>query len=256
MLKYLVACFISLLFFYNLSAQQRVGSGIRHWKDLGVMKDEQRETRRIIEGSTPEFDYLEVHATAQQKAAAPYPAYIQEKREELILITEGTMKCYIGKDSFEIGSGSALLIPPMVNQQLVNIGNGPLSYYVFQFHSAGMNMARSDSAGGAIVLNFKDLNNEEKAGKGNRKYLDRPTAMTNNLEMHMTALSQKGVSHAGHRHTDAEVIIILEGDVSMDIEGSHFMGTKGDLFYVESGKFHTIMNDANKAARYFAIKWR
>lgn len=256
MSKYLFFFFAAIVCTNTLLAQYPVGTGIRHYKDLQALKDDQGETRKILDGYTPELADLEIHETKQKKDAIPDSLYKQEKKEQLIFITEGKLKCYIAKDSFEIGQGSALLIPPMVNQRLVNTGDGTLNYYVIQFQSKNNNIPRSDSAGGALVLNFKNLANEQKQGKGNRKYLDGPSAMTKNLEMHMTTLSEKGFSHAGHRHVDSEIIILLEGDVSMDIEGSHFIGAKGDVFYVESGKYHRIMNDSNKVAKYLAIKWR
>ena len=55
----------------NTFAQlQPITSGVFHWTDLPVKKDNQREGRKIAEGTTNEFEYFEIHATIQHKGAA------------------------------------------------------------------------------------------------------------------------------------------------------------------------------------------
>ena len=43
-------------------AQQPITSGVFHWSELPVKKDGLRESRKIAEGSTAEFEYFEIHA--------------------------------------------------------------------------------------------------------------------------------------------------------------------------------------------------
>jgi len=81
------------LFAMNTFAQlQPVTSGVKHWNELPVKKANQRESRKIAEVTTAEFDYFEIHATKQEKGAAPRPAHAQKDIEEMIIIKEGTMK--------------------------------------------------------------------------------------------------------------------------------------------------------------------
>ena len=96
------------LFAMNTFAQlQPVVSGAIHWNELPVKKANQRESRKIAEGTTPEFDYFEIHATTQEKGAAPRPAHAQKDREEMIIIKEGTMKCTIGNKTAVLGRNSS-----------------------------------------------------------------------------------------------------------------------------------------------------
>src|SRR6188508_739869 len=90
--------FIILLqtIFMNNFAQQPITSGVFHWNDLPVKKDKQRESRKIFEGTTPEFEYFEIHATTQYKGTTPRPPHTQDRIEEVIIIKEGTLKCTIG----------------------------------------------------------------------------------------------------------------------------------------------------------------
>lgn len=234
-----------------------VGSGVFHWNNLPVKTETLRQMRRFVEGTTAEFSYFEIHATTQEKGALPKPPHTQSDIEELIIIKEGTMKCIIGNKTSHLSAGSVLLIPPHQSQAFENIGDGPLTYYVFMFKAKNpMNMERSDSAGGSLLLNVDSLQWIPTAKGGGMKYFNRPTAMCSNMEMHVTGLKHKGPSHAPHTHIDTEIILVTEGEMQLTIDGKDFNGTAGDLFIVESNKPHGVSNAAEKPCKYFAFKWR
>ena len=121
--------FLLQLFFMNSFAKlQPIGSGVFHWAELPVKKDSQRESRKLVEGTTNEFEYFEIHATTQQKGAVPRPSHTQKDIEEVIIIKEGTLKCTIGNKTAVLGPGSVLLIPPLESQIFENTGDGPVTY--------------------------------------------------------------------------------------------------------------------------------
>ncbi|MGQ0737728.1 MAG: cupin domain-containing protein [Bacteroidota bacterium] len=236
---------------------QPVTSGVFHWNELPVKKDKQRENLKIAEGTTAEFSYFEIHATTQEKGAAPRPPHAQDSIEEVIIIKEGKLKCTVGDKTAELGPGSVLLIPPHEMQAFENTGDGPVSYYVLMFRSRQpVDMERSKKAGGTLMINADTVAYTEKDGKGTSKYFDRPTAICANYEMHITALMTKRPSHALHQHVDTEIILVTEGDVEMTIDGKDYKGSAGDLFIAESGKMHGIANASEKPCKYFAFKWR
>ena len=233
------------------------GYGVFHLNESPVTKDSLRETRKMAEGTTAEFDFFKVHITTQLKGAVPRPPHAQKENEELIIIKEGTMKCTLGNKITTLGKGSILLIPPGQMQAVENTGNGPLTYYVFQFRSKnGTNMERSANAGGTLLLNADTLAYTEKDGKGTRKYFDRPTAACERFEMHTTTLYNAGPSHTPHQHVETEIILLMEGEAEMTINGQNFKGSAGDFFIAESGKLHGINNTGNTACSYFAFKWK
>ena len=119
-----------------------------------------------------------------------------------------------------------------------------------------MNLPRSDSAGGALLINDDTLKTVVAPNKATIKYFDRATAMCDNYEMHVTKLSLKGPSHAPHKHLATEIILITEGEVEMTIDGKTFSGIASDLFIVESGLVHGVGNASEKPCSYFAFKWR
>ena len=243
--------------FMNNFAQQPITSGVFHWNDLPVKKDKDRESRKIFEGTTPEFEYFEIHATTQYKGAVPRPPHAQDSIEEVIIIKEGTLKCTIGNHTSTLNTGSVLLIPPYEEQFFENTGDGPVTYYVFMFRARkGTNMERSKNAGGTLLLKYDSLAYTENNNKGTRKYFDRPTAMCDNYEMHITYLKEKGPSHAPHQHVDTEIILMIDGESEMMIDGKNYKAGPGDLYVAVSGQLHGISNATNKPCSYFAFKWR
>lgn len=242
----------------DVTAQlQPLSSGVYRWNELPVKKGKDRESRKIVEGTTTEFEYFEIHATTQYKGAVPAPPHEQADIEEVIIIKEGYLTCTIGEKSAVLGPGSVLLIPPHEMQTFENKGDGPVTYYVLMFRAKKkQDMERSDLAGGALLLNYDSLTYTEKNNKGTRKYFDRPTAMCDNYEMHVTYLKNEGPSHAPHQHVDTEIILVVNGEAEMMIDGTSYKGDPGDLFIIESGKMHGISNASNKPCSYFAFKWR
>lgn len=252
---------LSLLFFMLamkvIAQTQPITSGVYHWFELPVKKGNQREGRKLAEGTTPEFSYFEMHATTQEKGAVPAKPHAQNDIEELIIIKEGKLKCTIGSKTAILGAGSVLLISPLEMQTFENVADGPTTYYVFQFRSKkDMNLERGKKAGGTMLLNFDSLSYTETNNKGTRKYFDRPSAMTENFEMHITSLKVKGPSHAPHQHVDTEIILVIDGQTEMTIDGKKYTAGPGDLYIAESGKMHGISNASDKPCSYFAFKWR
>ncbi|WP_175404104.1 cupin domain-containing protein [Mucilaginibacter sp. PPCGB 2223] len=233
-----------------------VSSGAYRWADIPVVKSNDREGRKIMEGTTAGFDYFEVHATTQYKGAVPKPSHTQTDIEELIFVKEGTLKFTMGADSKILGKGSIILIPPHEAQAIQNVGDGPLTYYVMMFRSKNkMDMERSAKAGGPVMLNADSLKFVPSAKGGGIKYFERPTAMLSKLEMHITQLNAQGPSHTPHTHPDTEMIIILEGDTYMTIAGKTYQATAGDIYLANSNELHGIGNAKDATCRYLAIRW-
>jgi mannose-6-phosphate isomerase-like protein (cupin superfamily) len=256
-MKILLAILFQTIVMNTFAQLQPIASGVYHWNELPVKKDKQRESRKIAEGTTAEFSYFEIHATTQYKGAVPRPPHAQDSLEEVIIIKEGKLKCTIGDKTAELGAGSVLLIPPHEMQTFENTGDGPVTYYVFMFRSRKpMDTERSIKAGGTLLLNYDSLKYSENNNKGTRKYFDRPTAMCDNYEMHITYLKVKGPSHAPHQHVDTEIILMIDGESEMMIDGKNYHAGPGDLYIAESGMMHGISNATDKPCSYFAFKWR
>ncbi len=256
-MKIILSILFSTIVMNGFSQLKPVPSGVIRWNDLPVKKEGLRESRKLVEGTTNEFSYFEIHATTQQKGAVPRPPHTQPDIEELIIIKEGKLKCSIGNKTTELGKGSVLIIPPHEPQVFENTGDGPVTYYVLMFRSKKpVDMERSAKGGGILMVNFDTTTYTEKNNRGTRKFFDRPTAMCENYEMHITYLKQKGPSHAPHQHVDTEIILMIDGESEMVIDGQTYHGSAGDLYIMESGKMHGVANATDQPCSYFAFKWR
>ncbi len=185
------------------------------------------------------------------------PPHAKTDFEELLIVKSGTMKYTTGDTTELLERGSIVLIPPLEKHNIENSSDEPLTFYAFLFRSKkGVDIERSKKAGGALVLHKDSMPYTETATKGTRKYFDRATAMCENYEMHTTHLFNKGASHKPQQHVDTEIILMIEGETEMLIDGITYKAGPGDLYIIESGKMHGISNTSDKPCSYFAFKWR
>lgn len=242
---------------FALAQLPPVQPGVYKWNELPVKAEEGRETRKILEGTSPHFEYLEIHATTQLPGAKPRPAHANKDIEELIIVKEGKMKMTIGTNSAILGPGSVALVLPQEMHTVENVGNGKLTYYVMMYRSKNsMDIERGKTSGGSLLLNQDSLEFKPSAKGGGRPYFDRQTAMCERLEMHVTKLNNRGPSHSPHTHIESEIILMIEGSTEATIDNKIYSGTAGDLFFMNSGLLHGISNTADVPCMYFAFKWR
>ena len=248
---------ILLVALASIVVLDEVPSGVYQWSTLPVRVNKDRQSRKIMEGSSPHFEFLEMHATTQAKGAIPGRPHAQQDIEELIIVKEGTMRFTIDDNSRILGKGSLVVVPPLAMQSVENVGNGPLTYYVMMFRSKKpMDLDRCKNAGGALFLNADSLTFQPTSKGGRVNYFDRPTAMCEHFEIHVTQLNEKGPSHAPHAHDDSEIVLMIEGSAEMTISDKSYRGTAGDLFFMRSNDHHGIANASDSVCRYFAIRWR
>lgn len=243
--------------FIGMAQLKDVDSGVYKWSELPIKEGDKRVGRKIMEGSSPHFSFLEIHATTQDKGAKPAPPHTQENIEELVIVKEGRLKLTMNGKSEVLPKGSVGLIPPMTEQSMENVGEVPLTYYIMMFTSKkDMDIKRGQEAGGPLSVNFDDLQPEKTSKGSSISYFERPTAMCEYFEMHVTQLDRKGPSHKPHAHAESEIILVIEGQAEMTINGESYQGTKGDLFFMKSNEKHGISNIGDTPCRYYAFKWK
>lgn len=247
-------CLASSLAFAQL---QPVKPGVYRWADRPLKVSGDRESGIFLEGTSPFFDYLKIHATRQFPGAKPNPLHANNDMEELVIVKEGTMKATVDGKSKILGPGSVILIMPRQMQSFENVGSGNLSYYALKYKSKKpVNLERGLANGGSMLLNADSLVFRKTEKGGSRAYFDRPTAMCERMEMHVTELNQKGPSHNPHAHAETEIILMISGNTEMTIDGKEYQAGPGDFYFINSGLFHGIRNTGDTTCAYFAFKWR
>jgi len=234
-----------------------VNSGVYTWADLSVKSGEDRESRQLLEGVSDHFEYLEIHATTQFKGAKPSTAHANDDIEECIIVKEGQLKVTIEGRSTILGPGGVILLMPRQMHSIENAGDGNLTYYVMRYRSKKkMDLERGQASGGTLTLNADSLKFTPNARGGSRSYFDRPTAMCERFEMHVTQLDKMGKSHEPHAHVETEIILVISGETEMTIDGKDYKGSAGDLYLMNSELLHGIRNATDSPCSYFAFKWK
>ena len=256
-MKTLLATLLPFLTLSAMAQLQPVKPGVYKWDDLKVNTGEGRESRQVMEGVSPHLEYLEIHATTQFKGAMPGKAHANDDIEECIIVTEGKLKATIEGQTTILGPGGVILLMPRQIHSIENVGDGNLTYYVMRYRSRKpMDLQRGESAGGTLVLNTDSLEFKPSARGGGRAYFDRPTAMCERFEMHVTRLDRQGPSHEPHAHVETEIILMISGETMMTIDGKNYEGSAGDLYFINSGLTHGLRNTGDAPCSYFAFKWR
>jgi (S)-ureidoglycine aminohydrolase len=234
-----------------------VSSGVYKWADLAVKSGGDRESRKILEGTSDHFEYMEIHATTQFKGAKASTAHANDDIEECIIVKEGKLRATVEGRSVVLGAGGVILLMPRQMHSLENIGDGNLTYYVMRYRSKKkMDVERGQTSGGTMLLNADSLEFKPRARGGGRPYFDRPTAMCERFEMHVTQLNKKGESHKPHSHLETEIILIISGDTEMTIDGKEYNASAGDFYVMNSGSLHGVRIAKDTTCSYFAFKWK
>jgi (S)-ureidoglycine aminohydrolase len=249
--------FLLLFTTIQLMAQsEQVESKVYAWNELKVEQRDDCQRRQILEGSTMDLQYFEVHASTILPGQMPHQAHTHDSLEEMILIKEGKLQVTLGNESKILGPGSVVLIMPGDEHGLYNVGDTPATYYIIQFKSRKpLNTDRGKSGGGSVMIDFDELEFKPHDKGGIRNYYRRPTSMFDSAEMHVTTLRENIQSHEPHTHGAAEIVLMISGNSIMQIGDSFYQGTAGDLFYLESQVPHAIQNTGDEPCMYFAFQW-
>jgi pectinesterase len=233
-----------------------VKSGVYKWNEHPVKMGELRESRKILEGTSPHFEYLEIHATTQFPGAKPGKAHANQEFEECIIVKEGQMKITIEGKSSILKAGGVILLMPKQMHSIANVGKSNLTYFVMKYKSRKkMNIERGQASGGSLMLNKDSLIFKPSPRGGGISYFDRATAMCERFEMHVTQLNKKGSSHKPHKHVETEIILVLSGETEMIIDGKDYEASAGDFYFMESQLQHGVRNTRDEPCSYFAFKW-
>lgn len=241
----------------SLFAQKdTVESRVYVWNNLKTEKQDTRERRQIAEGSGAALEYMEWHATTIDPGKSPHAPHKHDD-EEFIIIKEGQLKITVNDSSRILDPGSFALFIPGDEHGLLNVGNTKATYYVFRYRSkAPVDLERGRKAGGSFMVDWNTVEFKPHGKGGIRNFFERPTAMLQRFEMHVTTLNGGLNSHDPHTHRAEENVLLIKGDTEMQIAQSHQKAVGGDLIYLSSNILHAIENKGSEPAMYFAFQWQ
>ncbi len=234
-----------------------VASLVYNWNNLPVIKEESRDRRQMIDGSTIDLSSLEIHTSTLEPGKAPHASHTHVDEEELIIVKEGKLKATIKDQTRILGPGSVALAIPGEEHGFFNGGDTKTTYYILKFKSKSpLNAERGKNAGGSFMIDWNDMAMVVSEKGGRRNTFDRATSMFSRFEMHVTTLNKGLVSHAPHQHKAEEIIILIKGSAEMQIGDTHTKMEPGDLVFLESQVLHALKNVGDEPCEYFAFQWQ
>lgn len=246
-----------LVSFSCIAQVSPVLSRVYNWKNLEVIKEESRDRRQMIDGSTVDLLSLEIHTSTLEPGKAPHPSHTHADVEELIIVKEGKLKATIKDQTRILGSGSVALAIPGEEHGFFNGGDTRTTYYILKFKSKSpLNTERGKNAGGSFMVDWNDVTMTTSERGGRRNMFDRATSMFSRFEMHVTTLNKGLVSHSPHQHKAEEIIILIKGAAEMQIGDKHSKMEPGDLVFLESQVLHALKNVGDEPCEYFAFQWQ
>jgi (S)-ureidoglycine aminohydrolase len=238
-------------------------SAVYSWQNELVKVRPQGEVRQFLEGSTPTFKLLKVHATTlNAKSRMRENAYSQEN-EELIIVKKGVLTVTIEGVTKELSAGGIALIMSGDIRATENKTDKTTTYYVIQLNAKEKpDLERSKKAGGSLLINFDEIAYKAHDKGGRRNFFDRPTSMATRFEMHVTTLNTGKDSHEPHTHLAPEIILMIDNELDSSDENAEMYVsdkwvscTTGDVSFVNSKVPHAIKNTSKGSITYFAFQF-
>jgi (S)-ureidoglycine aminohydrolase len=187
---------------------------------------------------------------------APHGSHVHADTEEIVFVKDGEIEVTLNNEKKIIGKGSVAVFMPGDEHGIENISKSQATYYIIKYKSKkAMDVERGKSAGGSIILDWKDIPFKTHNRGGVRKFFDRKSAMSERIEMHVTTLNPNIKSHEPHTHAPAEILIMMEGTTEEEIDGNTYQGEAGDIYFLGSSSSHAIKNTGTKPCMYLAFQW-
>lgn len=243
----------------TLQAPARLGSTVFKWQDLTVKPTAVGERRDVADGPTQTLEVFECHISTLNAARISHPPHTHPQ-EELIILKEGTLDVLLNGTTQRAGPGSLLFFAANHPHAVRNAGQGPATYFVFNFTTAATRALRGQAATaapgrlGSAVFDWEKLSVKTTRTGERREVVDSPTATLANFECHVTTLRAGEAAHAPHRHPDEEIILVKEGLLEVTVNGQSRRVGAGSILFHASGDEHGMKNIGDQAATYYVIR--
>ncbi len=239
---------------WGVAQKQQIVADVYGWDKVPVKKSANSQQRVLMEGATPAFKHVKVHATTVSAGKASHAGHAHAD-EELIIVKEGQLTLSIKGKTETLEKGSVALIVPNDEHALSNQSAAPVTYYIMRYETENPQPARSTKAGGSFVKHWNDLEYKNNEKGGRRNVFDTATPHSERFEMHITTLNEGLMSHPPHTHKAAEILLLVEGRAEESINGKWISAGVGDIIFLQSQVPHAIRNTGKGAATYFAFQF-
>ena len=209
----------------------------------------------LFEGSAHDMEYLQMSSNSIGRKKE-FSSQVPANEEHLLIVRTGVLTISFKDSSWSIGGGSIALLMPEEKYSLQNTTPNGCTFYWMKYRSKlPMDLARGKASGGSFVKDWNKIPFRPHDKGGIRNYFEKPTAMCNRFEMHVTTLKEGIKSHEPHTHRAEEIVLVIENKTEMQIDDKFYTGGPGDIYYLGSNVSHAIRNDGTGTCTYFAFQF-
>jgi mannose-6-phosphate isomerase-like protein (cupin superfamily) len=181
---------------------------------------------------------------------------VEKGSDELIIIKEGVAEIKVNKESYVLGEGSVVVASSGDKLSVSNTQNTDAVYYSVSFKPYSSGSAKQ--TGNKISPLFVDWNKVEfrpSVNGGMRSIIRRKTSSLNELEIHVTTIKEGITARSIASHPEEGFVLIRKGIADVILDGNHYKGGPGSLFFLASNCPHSISNIGSGDCEYYAAKW-
>ena len=252
-MKIYLALFI--LYSFSFSQVDTLKSVSFVWKDIQISPGNTVQKTKLMGGKALDLAEINVYAEIIPSAAEVHVSDVHKQYEEMIIVKDGLLSVNINDQKNTLGPGSMALVYPGDRHSYKNETDENVIFYVFQYKARIVpDLKRGEQAGGSFMIDWNDLEYKKSDIGGRRDYFRRATAMLNNFEMHVSTLNEGLTNHKAHTHKAEEFVLMIKGDVVMQVGKENYNCSAGDIVFVSSMVPHSLNNTGEGETMYFAFQ--
>jgi uncharacterized cupin superfamily protein len=245
-----------LLSITSNAGSQGISSSVYEWNNLSVIKTLSGEERIYVKSPTLKLSMFEVKAITINSGKAGEDHQIENGTDELIIIKEGVLDIMVNKDLKVSGEGSVVVASGGDKITILNNLNTRAVYYSVSFKPNPSTSQKENRTGvSPLFVDWKTLKFAPSVNGGRYNIMMQKTSTMKELEIHVTSIKEGISNKNGTGHPEEGFVLIRKGTVDVNLDGNHYKGSAGSLFFLASGCIHSISNIGSGTCEYFAVKW-
>jgi mannose-6-phosphate isomerase-like protein (cupin superfamily) len=104
------------------------------WNEIPAKQDGVRTLRQFFQGPTATLDDIEFHTTRLAAGETSHPPH-RHPNEEMVIVKEGTVEALVNGTMRRLGPGSVIFNASNELHAIRNVGTGPATYHVINWHT-------------------------------------------------------------------------------------------------------------------------
>ncbi|QIP14922.1 cupin [Spirosoma aureum] len=248
---FLLVCIVISASFPAFS--QAITSNVYAYNQSPIIKHTGYDERTLLEGTTRDFSHLIVQDITL-KANQPNQPTQQLDEEAVLIIKTGELTLTLGGKRKILGPGCVAVIMPGDDYRVENKASQSLTYYLMRYTSNEMpDLDLYRLVGDSFWIDWQEMS--AKAEGENRQTKAYSTIMSNRMVAQIVKLGAGLGKQPAHSHRAAEILVILDHPVQVQLNGELKGAQTGDFIFVESETAHSIYTIKSEDCTYLSLQF-